>query len=261
MQTRLTSMDTAQRTIALLKERKDVVFAYFGLLLLAFELANLVRGLFPGVYVFDPFDMGWLLIPESLVFGPLLALLHHRILGVDADFAWSRENLIVKLLKAAAYYYVLLIVFTLGTFAVVDVIPALLRHLLGGGVTGFMPLIIGLEYVLFLLYFVRVVLVYPVLAGEEREPLVVSMALTKGKTRQIVSCLLLLAAPVLIPWMAAEIYGGDWLDPTRGPGLRIVPIIVRSLLQATGAIVISTGLCAIYEVLHAESEEDTESDS
>jgi len=254
MNTSLSSFDIVQKTIALFKERWRSIQPFFGLVFLLFWMSNLVRAFFPGVYVFDPFDMGWLLIPEALVFGPVVALMHHRVMATGIDFAWSRDALVVKLLKAAAYYYVLLIFFQLGHFVTTQAVPALLVGMVGPSMSGLVPVIIGVGYVLFLLVYVRLVLVYPVLAGEEREPLMVSMGLTKGKTRQIVSCLLLLAAPVLIPWIAANVFGGDWLDPTRGPDIRIIPIITRSLLQTMGVIVISTGVCVIYKSLIAQND-------
>ena len=101
---------------------------------------------------------------------------------------------------------------------------------------------------------------YAVLAGGEREPLVISILLTRRKARRIASALLLLGAPVLIPWVALAAYGGGWLDPTRGELSRIIAIFLRTALQTAAAFVISTGLCAIYQVLAAE-EGGTESDA
>lgn len=255
MNTTLSTPDITQKTFARLRDRKRVLWPFGGALFLLFGLASLVRALFPGLYIFDPFDQGWLLIPEALFLGPVIALLHHRIMNTGSDFSWSRENLVVKCLKAWAYYYVLLILFKVGTFVTTTVIPSLLGTVLGPAVGALFPVIVGAGFVLFLLVYVLLVLVYPALAGVAEEPLVTSYRLTRGKTRQIVSCLLLLAAPVLIPWVAATVYGGDMLDPSRGPGVQIVPIIARSLLLTLGAIVISTGLCIMYEALIEEAEQ------
>lgn len=256
----LSTPDVAQQTIIRLRQRRRELLRFGGLLLLCFGLAGLVRAMFPAAYVFRPLEQGWLLIPEALVFGPLVAIMHHRILAPGTDFAWSRDNLLLKSLKAAVYYYVLLILFKAGIFAVTQVVPALIGFLLGPTAGPLFPIIVGVGGILFLLVYVRLLLVYPFLAGEERQPLINSMVLSRGKARQIVSCLLLLAAPVLIPWVAAQAYGGQWLDPTHGPGIRIVPLITRSVLQTAGAIVISTGLCVIYEALVA-AEGDSDQDS
>lgn len=250
------SPDVLQQTYALLRAKRNILLPWAGTLFLLFGLANMVRAVFPGLYVFDPFDLGWLLIPEAIVFGPVVALMTHRILGPEKDFAWSRDNLLVKLGKAAAYYYVLLILFTAGAFASTQFVPAIFGYLLGPVISPIYPVLVGGGFVGFLLVYVRLLLVYPVLAGDEREPLVQSMALTKGKGMKIGSCLLLLATPVLIPWVAVSTFAGNWLDPTYGEAIRFLPIIVRTLLQTVGVILISTGLCVIYEALLADDEND-----
>ncbi len=246
--------EITQQTHALLWGKRKALLPWSVALFLLFGVANMVRALFPGLYVFDPFDMGWLLIPEALVFGPFIALMTHRILAPSTDFAWSRDNLIMKLGKAAAYYYVLLILFTVGAFGAMQLVPAVFGYLFGPTLNQFYPFLVGGGFVAFLLVYVRLVLVYPVLAGDEREPLVQSIALTKGKGMKLGSCLLLLTAPMLIPWVAVSTYAGDWFDPIYGGSVRILPIILRSLLQAVGVIVISTGFCVIYKALLADSE-------
>lgn len=253
MPTRLSSPDILQKSYARLWSGRRELLPLAGALFAAFALAGLARGLFPGVYTFKPSDQGWLLIPEAVVFGPLLALLHHRLMDTGRPFGWSSENRMVKLFKAAVYYYALLILFKLGTFAATMVVPALFGYVLGPAVGRLYPLIAGAGFVIFLLYYARLVLVYPVLTGEEAEPLVGSIRLSKGKTRQIASCLLLLAAPVLIPWVAVDAYGGDWLDPSLGPGIRILPILTRSLLLTVGALLLSSGCCAMHDALVAEA--------
>ncbi|QGY39942.1 hypothetical protein GM415_07320 [Pseudodesulfovibrio cashew] len=225
-----------------------IVAAIFGIHL----LAGLARGLFPGLYTFNPFDLGWLLIPEAMALGPLLALLCHRILDTGDAFGWSGENRLVKLGKAAAYCYVLFVSFMLGTFVVVTLVPTLFGQVVGPAAGRFQPLIVAAGAFLLLPVYVRAILVYPVLSGDEAEPLMRSLALTKGYGRQMASCLLLLASPVLIPWVAASAYAGDWLNPSLGPGLRLMPIITRSMLLTLGALLLSTGLCVIYEALIAE---------
>lgn len=251
----LSSPDITQKTLGLLWERRRELAPFWAVLFLMYWLSGLARALYPGVYTFDPFDQGWLLIPEAIFLGPVIALMSHCILQDGGKFAWTRESLVVKLMKAGAYYYVLLILFKVGTFVTTAVIPSLLGSVLGPVIGSVFPIVVGVGFVFFMLLYVRLLLVYPVLAGEEREPLIVSMGLTRGKTRQIVSCLLLLGAPVLIPWIAATVYGGNWLDPSQRPGVEFLPIIARSLLLTLGAIVISTGLCVMYEALIAEDGE------
>lgn len=257
----LATPDITGKTFALLWERRRALLPWAGGLFLLFGLANLVRALFPGLYVFDPFDQGWLLIPEALVFGPVVALMTHRILAPETDFAWSRDNMLVKLGKAAAYYYVLLILFKLGTFAATQLLPALFAYFLGPNIQRLFPFIVSGGSLVFLLVYVRLVLVYPVLAGDTREPLVQSILMTKGRTMKIVSGLLLPAAPVLIPWVALGSYAGEWFDPSFGGAVRILPIIIRSLLQTAAIIVLSTGLCAIYQALLAMTPNDEGGDS
>lgn len=256
---RFDTIAITRRAYPLLRDRFRTALPLLGLLALGFLAANAARAALPGLYVFDPFDQGWLLIPEACFFGPVLALLHHRILSAGKDFSWSGENRLLKFAKGAAYYYVLIVLLKVGTFAAGQGIPALIGYVVGPAVARFYPLIVAAGGVLFALVYVRPLLVYPVLAGE-REPIMVSLALTKGKARQILSGLLLLAAPVLIPWVALAAYGGGWLDPTRGDASRILAIFLRTALQTAAAYVISTGLCAIYEALAAQ-ESGTESDA
>jgi hypothetical protein len=257
---RFDTVAIARRAYPLMKDRFRAARPLLGLLALGFLAANAARAMFPGAYVFDPFDQGWLLIPEALFFGPVLALLHHRILASGKDFSWSRENRLLKFAKAAAYYYVLIVLLKVGAFAATQGVPALVGYLLGPAAARFYPLIVAVGGVCLALVYARLLLVYAVLAGEEREPLVVSILLTRGKARQIASALLLLAAPVLIPWMALAVFGGGWLDPTRGEASRFLAIFLRTALQTAAAFVISTGLCAMYEVLAAE-DGGTESDA
>jgi len=254
------TVDVSRQTLGRLAERWRDILPLAGVLFLLFGLANTMRGIFPGVYVFDPFDQGWLLLPEAMVFGPVLAFLHYRILAPGTDFAWSVENLLVKLGKAAAYYYVLILLFKLGSFFATQVVPSLIGFVFGTAAAVLFPLIVGIGFILFLLVYIRLVFVYSALTGTEREPLVASISLTKGKGRQIVSSLLLLAAPVLIPWIGATVYGGDMLDPTQGQDIPLVPILARSFLQSMGAIILSTGLCVMFEALVAadgDSDQDT----
>lgn len=246
--------DVLQRACARIKKGGRELVPLAGALFAAFCVTGVARGLFPGLYVFAPTDMGWLMIPEAAVLGPLVALLHHRLMDSGKAFGWSVENRTLKLFKAACYYYVLSLLLMLGTFAATEVLPALVGYVLGPAVGGLYPLIAGAAFVIFMLFYARLVLVYPHLAGEVREPLIHSMLLTRGKTRQIVSCLLLLAAPVLIPWMVAATYGGDWLNPSLEPGIRILPILTRSLLLTVGALLLSSGLCVLYEALVADQK-------
>ncbi len=257
---RFDTVAITRRVCSLLHDRFRATLPLVGLLALGFVAANLARALFPGLYVFDPFDQGWLLIPEALWFGPVLALMHHRILAPGSEFAWSRDNRLIKLGKAAACYYGLIVLLKVGIFLATQAVPALVGYVVGPVAGPLYPVVAGIGVVLFLLVYVRPLLVYPVLAGGEREPIMVSLALTKGKARKMVSCLLLPVAPVLIPWVALAVYGDGWLDPTMGDGPRFFAIIVRSALQTAGAIVLSTGLCSIYEALIAE-EGETEFDA
>ena len=257
---RFDTIAATRRAWPLMRDRFRPALPLLGLLALGFLAANAARAILPGPYVFDPFDQGWLLIPEALFFGPALALLHHRILATGRDFAWSRENRLLKFAKAGAYYYVLIILLKVAVFVAAQGLPALFGYLLGPAAGRVYPLIVAAGGVLLALVYVRLLLVYAVLAGEEREPLVISILLTRGKARQIASALLLLGAPVLIPWVALAAFGGGWLDPTRGDAARIVAIFLRTALQTAAAFVISTGLCATYEVLAAQ-EGGTESDA
>lgn len=253
MTQKLNTPEILYRAYQLLRQQSRSFLPYIGLLLLCYALANFARAIFPGVYTFDPFDIGWLLIPESLILGPLIALLHHRILGLETSFAWSRTNLTIKFFKAGAYYYLISILALLGFFAATQAIPALAGFALGPQVARFYPIIVCISVFFLLPLLTRLLLVFPFLAGNEREPLIQSILLTKGKARQIASCLLLPAALVIIPWFAAYNFDGNLMDPGRAGHINFIAIILRSLLQTIGAIVISTGLCAIFNTLTAES--------
>lgn len=134
MNTSLSSPEIAQKTISRLRERGRLLAPFAGVIFVIFLLTGLARGLFPGVYTFDPFDQGWLLIPEAILLGPVLALLHHSILAPGETFAWSRDAALLKLAKAAAYFYVLLILFKLGVFVTSLVIPSLVGYVFGPAV-------------------------------------------------------------------------------------------------------------------------------
>lgn len=254
MPTPLSSPDILQQAYARLWNGRRRLLPLSGMLFAVFGVTGLARGLFPGLYTFNPADLGWLLLPEALALGPLVALLHHRLMEGGGDFAWSMENRLLKFAKAVMYYYVLALFFLLGTFAATQVVPALAGFVLGPMVGGLYPVLVGVTFVGFFMVYARLLLVYAYLAGEAREPLIHSMLVTRGKARQIVSCLLLLAAPVLIPWVGATAYGGDWLNPSLGPGIQIVPILTRSLLLTVGALLLSSGLCVMQEALVAAEE-------
>lgn len=261
MTTPFSTPDIAYETVRRLKAQWQPVLPIVCGLAVLYLATGLSRALFPGLYTFDPFDRAWLLLPEALAGGPLIAVLHHRLLGGREPFAWSRENLFLKLLKASVYYYLLTVLLGVGLFASTQAVPALIGFVLGPSLGALYPVVVIAGVVLFLLVYVRLVLVYPFLAGAEREPLVHSMLLTRGKARQIASCLLLLTAPVLIPWIGATVYGGDWLNPSLGPGIPFLPIIARAFVLTLGALLLSSGACVIYEALLADAENrDGESD-
>ncbi|MBC15919.1 MAG: hypothetical protein CL942_02580 [Desulfovibrio sp.] len=257
MTTPFSTPDIAYETLRRLKAQWQMVLPVVCGVALLYLVTGLSRALFPGLYTFDPFDKIWLLMPEALVGGPLIALLHHRLLAVRQPFAWSRENLFVKLLKASVYYYLLSMLFAVGLFVSTQAVPALIGFVLGPSLGALYPVVVIGGVVVFLLVYVRLILVYPFLAGAEREPLVHSMLLTRGKTRQIASCLLLLSAPVLIPWIGAAVYGGDWLNPSLGPGIPLLPIIARTFVLTLGALLLSSGACVIYEALLADAEKQS----
>ncbi|MEF2230923.1 MAG: hypothetical protein V3571_08340 [Pseudodesulfovibrio sp.] len=256
---RLDTLAVTRRTYRLLRERLPALAPLAGLFALGFILAGAARWLLPGLYVFNPFDMGWLLIPEALWFGPLLALAHHRILAPERAFAWSPGNRLLKFAKSAAYAYVLAILLPAGVFAATQAVPALLGYVLGPVAMPFYPAVVAVGAMVLLLGYVRLLFPFAELAAADaREPMARSILLTRGKARKIASCLLLPAAPVLIPWVALAVWGGDWLDPAGGMPLRPAAIVVRAALQTAGALLISTALCATHEAL-AALEGDTES--
>lgn len=264
MPTLLSSPDILWKSYVRLWSGRRELLPLAGGLFAAFLAAALARAVFPGVYTFHPKSLMWLLIPEAAVIGPLLALLAYRLTDTGRPFGWSLENRVVKLLHAVGYYYGLFLLLLLGKFATTQVVPALVGFVFGAAAIGLYPVIVAVGFVAFLLFYARLVLVYPVLTGDVREPLIRAVHLSRGKTRQIVSCLLLLAAPVLIPWIVADTYGGDWLNPSHGPGIRIVPILTRSLLQTAGALLLSSGLCVMHDALVADEEAksgDTDKDA
>ena len=249
---RLDTIAITRRTYGLLLARPAALAPLAGLFALGFLAAGAARWLLPGLYVFNPFDMGWLLIPEALWFGPLLALTHHRLLAPARAFAWSPGNRLLRFAKSAAYAYVLAILLPAGIFAATQALPALVGYVLGPAVVPMYPLIVAVAAMILLLGYVRLLFPFAELAaGEAREPMARSILLTRGKARKIASCLLLPSAPVLIPWVAFAVWGGDWLDPAGGASLRPVAIFVRAALQTAGALLICSALCATHEALVA----------
>ncbi|WP_419786798.1 hypothetical protein [Pseudodesulfovibrio sp.] len=253
---RIDTVAVTRQTAYLLRNRGRALLCPTTFLGVGFLLANMARWLFPGVYVFDPFDMAWLLIPEALWIGPVLALLHYRLLDPGHPFARTDEQRWLKFGKAVAYAYVLAMLYLVGLFAATRGIPALAGYLFGPVIARFYPLMVVAVAVLLLFGYVRLFFSFAFLAGEVREPMVRSILLSKGNARKIVSCLLLPSVPVLIPWMALAAFAGDWLDPTGGASLRPVAVFVRTALQTVGAVLLSAGLCATYEALIALKGDD-----
>ncbi|MDD3313075.1 hypothetical protein [Pseudodesulfovibrio sp.] len=248
---RIDTVAVTRRAFCLLRDRRRALLPLAGWFALGFLLANAARWRFPGLYVFDPFDQGWLLAPEALWFGPLLALTHHRLLDPGQAFARSTGHRLLKFAKAAAYAYVLAVLYLVGLFAATQGFPALAGYVLGPAIARFYPLLVVAGAMFLLFWYVRLLFPFAFLAGDAREPMIRSILLAKGNARKIVACLLLPAAAVLIPWMALAAFAGAWLDPARGAPLGSVAVFVRSALQAAGAILLSTGLCATYEALVA----------
>lgn len=255
MSAELTSPAIGGRTIALLKAHWPLARRYAGVFFVIFAVANLARGLFPGVYTFNPFHQGWLLMPEAVVIGPCLALLHNGFVAPGTDFAWSRDNRLVKFGKAAVNAYALMVLFKVGVFLATQAVPALIGFVLGPAVGSLFPLVVGAGLVAFLMFYCRFLLAFALLHGEERECLTTSWRLTRGKAWKILSCLLLLAAPVLIPWGAAWLGGDHWLELSDRGVPRTLPILFVTLLQTASVIIITPGLCAMYEALTAEDGE------
>ena len=250
----LSSHVVAQRTYQLLRGAPSVVASFAAAFFAVFFVANLARGFFPAAYTFRPVDQWALLIPEAIILGPLLALFHHRLLGDEEDFAWSRSSRTVKFIKAIVYFYVLLIVFKLGIFAATEVVPALLGYVFGSAVAPFIPIVVMAGVGCFIYLYVRPLLAFCVLSGQERQPIMTSVALTKGKSRRIVACLLIPAAPVIIAWVGAATYAPHLMEFSDAGSPRFAPIILAALMQTAGAVLIPPGLCAIYEILDAEAK-------